>query len=199
MVAADILMLRAVSWVIEIPYLKTQERGKWVIVSAAFRLRRRNHLLNLEYGAIQQTLQAAAIEDPIIQDVSRAVIGIRQQRLPDPAVIPNAGSFFKNPVISQADFIQLRNQHPDMPGYELPAEHIKIPAGWLIEQCGWKGRKRGGCGVHKEHALVLINYGHASGSDILALANEIQASVIERFGIALLPEVNVSSVNSALT
>lgn len=167
--------------------------SQWVITAVAFRLTRKRHQLKLDYGAIQQTLEAAGITQPTIRDVSEAVIQIRRQRLPDPAETPNAGSFFKNPVVARQDYRQLLATHPDMPGYDLPGDQVKIPAAWLIEQCGWKGKRLEHCGVHAQHALVLINHDHASAAELLDLARQIQLSVRQRFGLLLAPEVNLGS------
>ncbi|TNF97744.1 MAG: UDP-N-acetylmuramate dehydrogenase [Gammaproteobacteria bacterium] len=170
---------------------KSVQRDQWIILSVSFRLSRKAHQLHLDYGAIRQILEQRQIKNPTIMDISDAVIAIRRQRLPDPKVLPNAGSFFKNPVVQSSTFDQLKDIHPQMPGFKLSDEQIKIPAGWLIEQCGWKGRRHGSCGVHDKHALVLVNYAGASGADIWNLAQQIQHSVQDRFGIQLIPEVNV--------
>jgi UDP-N-acetylmuramate dehydrogenase len=172
---------------------KGSQRGQWVILSVSFRLTRHEHQLKLGYGAIHQTLQAAGIDNPTIQDVSNAVIQIRQEKLPDPKTVPNAGSFFKNPVVNAEIFKDLKHRHPGIPGFELPEGKVKIPAGWLIDQCGWKGKRQGNCGVHEQHALVLVNYGNATGAEILYLADRIKESVMHRFELSLAPEVNVSS------
>jgi UDP-N-acetylmuramate dehydrogenase len=165
----------------------------WVITAVIFRLSRGPHALQLDYGAIGNTLQASGIGEPTIRDVSKAVIQIRQQRLPDPQQIPNAGSFFKNPVVSRKVYRQLLEENPGMPCFELPDEQVKIPAGWLIDQCGWKGKRLGNCAVHEQHALVLINPHHATADELLELARQIQASVRQRFGLSLSLEVNLGS------
>ena len=127
-----------------------------------------------------------------ISAISDAVIRIRRSKLPDPAEIGNAGSFFKNPEINHAHFQQLKQHYPDMPGYPLAStDRVKVPAGWLIERCGWKGYRRGDAGVHAKQALVLVNYGNAVGDEILALAREVQQSVAVTFGIEISPEVNI--------
>jgi UDP-N-acetylmuramate dehydrogenase len=147
--------------------------------------------LNTQYGAIQDTLTNKGISDPSIKDISEAVIEIRSSKLPDPKVLGNSGSFFKNPEISNTQFQTLKAQFPQIPGYSLPNEITKVPAGWLIEQCGWKGKRVGNTGAHKDQALVLVNYGGATGNEIYQLALDIQASVQEKFGITIIPEVNV--------
>ncbi len=168
---------------------KTSLRGQYIITRVAFRLQK-VHQLNISYGAIQETLLQHGIQEPGIKDVSEAVIKIRQSKLPDPAKIGNAGSFFKNPSISKADYEGLKQQYPNIPGYELPEALVKVPAGWLIEQCGWKGKRLGNVGVHPMQALVIVNHGGATGAEVKALSEQIQASVEEKFGIPLQPEVN---------
>jgi UDP-N-acetylmuramate dehydrogenase len=130
------------------------------------------------------------IENLTLKSVSDAVIHIRRSKLPDPAEIGNAGSFFKNPEIPTPQYESLKAQYPQIPGYVTSPQSVKVPAGWLIEQCGWKGKRIGDTGVHKNQALVLVNYGNAKGEQIKALAEEVQKSVAEKFGIQLQPEVN---------
>jgi UDP-N-acetylmuramate dehydrogenase len=130
------------------------------------------------------------VEAPTLRSVSEAVIYIRQSKLPNPAEIGNAGSFFKNPEIPAAQYEALKAQYPQIPGYITSPETVKVPAGWLIEQCGWKGKQIGNTGVHKNQALVLVNYGNAKGNEIKALSEEVQQSVLEKFGISLQAEVN---------
>ncbi len=147
--------------------------------------------INIAYGDIKNTLQEMGISDPTPSDVSNAVIRIRTSKLPDPKVLPNSGSFFKNPEIDRKAFEQLQKRFPDIVFYSLPNEKVKIPAGWLIEQCGWKGKRIGHVGCHAKQALVLVNYGGASGHELLEHAERVATSVKEKFGIALVPEVNV--------
>ena len=123
--------------------------------------------------------------------MSDAVISIRQSKLPDPDEIGNAGSFFKNPTVDKIDFEGLKAEFSTIPGYELPGDRVKVPAGWLIDQAGWKGVIKGNIGVHKNQALVLVNYGNGQGEDLKVLALEIQDSVAKKFGIILTPEVNI--------
>lgn len=167
---------------------KTTEKDKYVIATVTFDLKKQPQF-NTTYGAIQETLQLQGITEPSLKAVSNAVIHIRQSKLPDPKVIGNAGSFFKNPVISEGQFADLQQAYPSIPSYPQ-TDGIKIPAGWLIEQAGWKGYKRGKVGVHNKQALVLVNHGGAKGADLQKLAEDIQASIKEKFGIELETEVN---------
>lgn len=165
-------------------------KNQFIVTGVALRLHRRAQP-NVRYGDIQTTLQDLGIAgEPTPRDVSEAVVRIRRSKLPDPAHIGNAGSFFKNPELSQARYDALKTQYPALPGYPVPGG-VKVPAAWLIEQCGWKGLRRGPHGVHDRQALVLVNHGGAQGQDIRDLAYEIIASVREKFGIELHPEVNI--------
>ncbi len=165
-------------------------KGKYLITEVTLQLQKKP-TVNVAYGAIQETLSAMGVEHPTIRDVSNAVIKIRQSKLPDPAQIGNAGSFFKNPTVTKPTFVQLQSKYPNIPGYELSGDAVKVPAGWLIEQCGWKGKVLGEIGVHKNQALVLVNYGNGKGKDIEQLSRDIRKSVEETFGISLTPEVNI--------
>jgi UDP-N-acetylmuramate dehydrogenase len=136
-------------------------------------------------------LQEKGIDTPNLKDVSDAVIAIRSSKLPDPKVLGNSGSFFKNPEIDSAIYEQLKASYPTIPGYPTFSNQIKVPAGWLIEQCGWKGKRVGNTGAHKDQALVLVNYGNATGNEIYKVALEIQQSVMDKFGIHIIPEVNI--------
>lgn len=171
---------------------KTTAKGQFFITSVTLRLSKLPQI-KMSYGAIQDVLKEKGIHAPTISDISAAVIAIRSSKLPDPKVLGNAGSFFKNPEIVRAQFEALKLQYPEMPGY--PAQHglTKVPAGWLIEQCGWKGKRVGNTGAHVNQALVLVNYGNATGKEIMDLAAAIQNSVMEKFGIAISPEVNLIS------
>ena len=169
---------------------KRKLKGKYFISSVTLTLTKKNHVLNTSYGAIQQTLdQQQSV--PSIKSISDAVIAIRQQKLPDPKVIGNAGSFFKNPTIDQSQYESIKKDYPEMPGYTSENQQVKVPAGWLIEQCGWKGKRIGDVGVHPHQALVLVNYGNGSGENIQSLAQDILASVKKKFAIDLQPEVNI--------
>ena len=172
-------------------YFKNEGKGKYIIVNVTFKLTKNQHKLNTNYGAIQAELEKNKIIDPSITDVSNAVIAIRQSKLPDPKKIGNSGSFFKNPVINKAHFELLEKKYPNIPHYLLADDLIKIPAGWLIEQCNFKGKRYGDAGVHKNQALVLVNYGKATGKEIYTLAKKIQKSVNKTFQINLEIEVNI--------
>lgn len=170
---------------------KNELKDQYIITSVTFRLTTKDHQFRTEYGAIFDTLKAKEIVTPTLKDISEAVITIRQSKLPDPKKIGNSGSFFKNPVISQAEFTALRKTHTEIPFYPVGNEQIKVPAGWLIEQAGFKGKRYGDAGVHDKQALVLVNHGNATGAEIWSLAMNIQASVLGKFGIKIVPEVNV--------
>ena len=173
---------------------KTTLKGQFVVTAVVLRLHRQARP-NVQYGAIRDTLADLGIgDDPTPQQVSAAVVSIRRSKLPDPAEIGNAGSFFKNPELSQHKYDDLKSRYPDLPGYPVPGG-VKVPAAWLIEQAGWKGLRRGpGAGTHGVHdrqALVLVHHGGASGGELRALAEEIIASVRQQFGVELHPEVNI--------
>ena len=169
---------------------KQEAKGQYVITSVTFALRRTPQF-NVSYGAIRDTLAAQGIIELSARAISAAVIQIRQSKLPDPARTGNAGSFFKNPEIPNAAFEQLRTDYPAVPGFPAAqANHTKVPAGWLIERCGFKGRRFGAVGVHDQQALVLVNLGGATGAEVVAVARQIQQTVEQRFGIDLTPEVN---------
>lgn len=170
---------------------KRDLRGQYIITQVNFRLRKAPHALHTDYGAIREEMDKQGVTEPTIQSVSKAVVAIRQSKLPDPAVIGNAGSFFKNPEIPLPQFEALKALHPSLPGYVVDAQTMKVPAGWLIEQAGWKGKRIGNHGVHAQQALVLVNHGGAKGADILALSTEIMADVLQKYGIHLEREVNV--------
>lgn len=166
-------------------------KGKFFIVSVRISLTTHHHKLNLSYGDIGKTLSAMGIQQPKIGDVSNAVCQIRRSKLPDPAEIGNCGSFFKNPETDTGVLHIIRETHPDAPSYPLPDGRVKIPAGWLIEQCGWKGKRVGNTGSYARQALVLVNYGGATGEEVKNLSDQIIMSVKEKFGITLEREVNV--------
>ena len=165
---------------------KTTLKGKHVITSVQFKLTKKEHLLKTDYGSLKDELKE---QNP--KSIAEAVIAIRKRKLPDPAEIGNSGSFFKNPVVTELDFQKLIKIHSEMPHYRINISEVKIPAGWIIDKLGYKGYKKGDAGVHKNQALVLVNHGNASGSEILSLAKEIQEKVFERFNIHLETEVNI--------
>lgn len=167
---------------------KTELKGSYIILSVTFRLHK-NPGLSLSYGSIKDQLNAMGLKESV-QAVSEAVISIRRSKLPDPLELGNAGSFFKNPVISNQHFNQIQALHPGIPSY--PADGgVKLAAGWLIEKCGWKGFRDGDAGVHEKQALVMVNYGAANGTQILTLAHKIMDSVKTTFGVEIEPEVNI--------
>ena len=170
---------------------KQHAKDKYIITGINVLLTRRNHKLNISYGAIKETLKTMNVEEPTIKQVSDAVIHIRRTKLPDPTYVGNAGSFFKNPSIPTSLFNDIKQNYPTIPSYPGADDLIKVPAGWLIEQCGWKGKTLDKIGVHAHQALVIVNYGGGEGKDIWALAMEIRESVMSKFNITLQPEVNV--------
>jgi UDP-N-acetylmuramate dehydrogenase len=168
---------------------KNRVKNQYIITDATYRLSKKPSF-HVEYGALRQVLAEAGATELSIKAISDAVIKIRTEKLPDPKVIGNAGSFFKNPVISAEQFKRVQALHPEIPHYTV-GDDYKIPAAWLIEQCHWKGYRARNVGVHEHHALVLVNYGGGSGHDIHQLALDIQTSVREKFAIEILPEVNI--------
>jgi len=170
---------------------KNDVKGKYIITSVSFELTKTNHQLNTSYGAIEVALQEKKITNPTIKDVSDAVISIRKSKLPDPKEIGNSGSFFKNPAISTEQFSQLQKEYPAIPSYKISEATTKVPAGWLVEQCGFKGKRFGDAGVHEKQALVLVNYANASGLEIYNLGKSIQQTVFNKFKIDLEIEVNI--------
>jgi UDP-N-acetylmuramate dehydrogenase len=169
---------------------KRKFKDQFAILSVTYRLRKKPQF-NTSYGAIEQELQSMGVKELSIRAISQAVINIRSSKLPDPTVIGNAGSFFKNPEIDLEHFELLRVSFPGIVGYVLSNAHVKLAAGWLIEQCGWKGYRKGDAGCHAKQALVLVNYGNAKGSDILHLSEDIIASVKNKFNVLLEKEVNI--------
>ena len=172
-------------------YFKNQGKNKYIITSVCLKLTKRHHKLHTSYGAIETELQNRSISEPTIRNISEAVITIRQSKLPDPKILGNSGSFFKNPILNLSEFTSFSRSHPAAPHYKISEEEFKIPAGWLIEQCGFKGKRHGDAGVHKNQALVLVNHGKASGKDLLDLSQRIQNEVLRKFGIKIIPEVNI--------
>ncbi len=174
---------------------KHKLKGQCLITSVSFRLVKLSpgvtYRYKTEYGNVQAALEAMKVSELSLRAVSDAICQIRRTKLPDPAVLGNAGSFFKNPSIPAKEYQLLAKQYPAIPHFPQADGTVKVPAGWLIESCGWKGKREGAVGCHKDQALVLVNYGGAQGSDILAFAAAIQKSVKDRFGIDLSPEVNL--------
>jgi UDP-N-acetylmuramate dehydrogenase len=170
---------------------KGRLKGKYIITSVTFRLTTTNHKINTSYGDIAAELTKKDIVIPTIKDVSDAVTAIRRSKLPDPKELGNSGSFFKNPIITAEEFEKAYIQHPQMPHYKVSDTEVKVPAGWLIEQCGFKGKRFGDAGVHAKQALVLVNYGNATGKELLELSKNIQQTVYDTFGIKIEAEVNI--------
>ena len=170
---------------------KHELRGQAIITSVSLRLEKSDVARHTSYKDIETELAAMNVTKPLIRDVFDAVCAVRRRKLPDPAEIGNAGSFFKNTTIAATEFAALQEKYPEIPHYSQPNSDEKIPAAWLIQQCGWKGIRRGNVGVHPNQALVLVHYGGATGEEIIALAREIQASVLEKFSIHLEMEVNI--------
>ena len=170
---------------------KQELKEKYFISSITLRLSKKNHQIKTAYGAIKEVLNKHSVLQPTIKDVSDAVIAIRQSKLPDPQLIGNAGSFFKNPAVSESVLEEMKKDYPSMPFYPTDNQYFKISAAWLIDQCGWKGKKFGSIGVHPLQALVLVNYGDGKGEEIFQLATRIQHSVKEKFGVTLTTEVNI--------
>lgn len=169
---------------------KRQLKGQFAILNVTYRLKK-NPDFNISYGAIEKELEKMKIQKLSIKAISDAVIHIRTSKLPDPAIIGNAGSFFKNPVIVKSELKKIENIKKNIPYYEAGENKYKIPAGWLIEQCGWKGYRKGDAGCYEKQALVLVNYGNATGKEIYNLSEEIKISVQEKFGVELEREVNI--------
>jgi len=170
---------------------KSELKNKYIITSVVFKLKKTPHTLHTSYGAIQEQLQEMQVSNPTIKDVSKAVIAIRESKLPNPKEIGNSGSFFKNPIIAKDFYEELTKTHPNMPHYTVNETEVKVPAGWLIEQAGLKGYRNGDAGVHTKQALVLVNYGNATGNDLINMAKYVQQTVFEKFGIKIEPEVNI--------
>jgi UDP-N-acetylmuramate dehydrogenase len=171
---------------------KDELKGQYIIVSVKFQLSLIPSF-NLKYGAIEQELAVRGIVSPTIKDVSQVVAAIRVSKLPDPSTIGNAGSFFKNPVVSQSEFEEVQNRFPDIVHYPAASGQVKLAAGWLIEQCGWKGKVAGNTGTWKNQALVLVNHGGATGEEVYTFSSQIIYSVYTKFGVTLQREVNIIS------
>jgi UDP-N-acetylmuramate dehydrogenase len=170
---------------------KNGAKNQYVITSVVFKLTKRNHKINISYGDIAAELANNSITNPTLKDVSNAVIAIRQSKLPDPKELGNSGSFFKNPILLKSDFEKIHHQFPEMKYFDISDTEVKVPAGWLIEQAGFKGKRFGDAGIHKNQALVLVNYGNATGQEILNVSKNIQETIFKTFGIYIEAEVNV--------
>lgn len=169
---------------------KRKFKNQFIILSVTFKLFK-NPQLNVSYGAIETELNQLGIKNPGIADVSQAVINIRNSKLPNPAVLGNAGSFFKNPVVSRDILERILSEYPDAPHYPAAGNDVKLAAGWLIEKAGWKGKRVGNCGMHEKQALVLVNYGGATGGEIYDLSTMVLESIKSQFGVELEREVNI--------
>lgn len=172
-------------------FFKNEGKDQYIITSVTFKLTKKSHKLNTNYGSIEDELDKKNIKKPTVKDISNAVIAIRNSKLPDPKEIGNSGSFFKNPLVDQHVFNQFSLENPNAPFYKISETEYKIPAGWLIEQCGFKGKRYGDAGVHTKQALVLVNYQNATGKEIMDLANTIIKAVEKKFKIRITPEVNL--------
>ncbi|MCL4159783.1 UNVERIFIED_CONTAM: hypothetical protein GTU68_050050 [Idotea baltica] len=172
---------------------KTTHKGKFIITSICLELTKSKHKITVNYGAITKELEANSIIDPTPKQISDTVIKIRSSKLPDPKVLGNGGSFFKNPIVPKAKLDELLSEYENVPNYPAADDLVKLPAGWLIEKAGWKGQRIGDVGCHKDQALVIVNYGNATGAEIWNHAMKVQNSVQEKYGIKLTPEVNLIS------
>jgi len=170
---------------------KNEVKDQYIITAVVFKLTRQNHKINTSYGDITAELARQGVTSPTLRDVSNAVIAIRQSKLPDPKELGNSGSFFKNPIIPKTDFEKVQLKFPDIRFFEVSDTEVKVPAGWLIEQAGFKGKRFGDAGIHKNQALVLVNYGNATGQEILNVSKDIQETIFNTFGIHIEAEVNV--------
>lgn len=169
---------------------KNELKGAYLITSVTLRLSKKPEF-NISYGTIQQELDKMGVSELSAKSISDAVISIRQSKLPDPKELGNSGSFFKNPIILESFYEEVKFEYPGLPSYPAGDNMVKVPAGWLIDQAGWKGKRVGNCGVHNKQALVLVNYGGATGQEIFQLSEDIIADVIQKYGIELEREVNV--------
>lgn len=188
---AELFDLKACDFGYRDSYFKKEGKGKYAITKVRLLLSKKFDRINITYGALQKTLAANGKKYPDAKDVSDAVIAIRMSKLPDPEILGNAGSFFKNPVIPDELYKKLQVDYPAIPHYPVSPREVKVPAGWLIEQCGFKGIVYGATGSHKDQALVIVNYGKAGGKEIWEHARRVIRKVKEKFGIELAPEVNV--------
>ena len=170
---------------------KQDVKDQYIITSVVYKLTKRNHKINTSYGDITKELDDKNITIPTLKDVSNAVIAIRQSKLPNPKELGNSGSFFKNPVVLKEDFLKVQAKFPGIKFYEVSPTEVKVPAGWLIENAGLKGYRKDDAGVHKNQALVIVNYGNATGKELLELSKFVQQTVFDKYGISIETEVNV--------
>ncbi len=170
---------------------KQNVKDQFIITSVVFKLTKHNHKINTSYGDIIKELADKNITNPNLKDVSNAVIAIRQSKLPNPKELGNSGSFFKNPVVLKEDFLKVQAKFPEIKFYEVSPTEVKVPAGWLIENAGLKGYRKDDAGVHKNQALVIVNYGNATGKELLELSKFVQQTVFDKYGISIETEVNV--------
>lgn len=170
---------------------KNELKNQYIITSVVFKLTKKNHKTNSSYGAIETELIQNNITNPTIKDISNAVIAIRKSKLPDPKELGNSGSFFKNPIIPIELYKKVALQYPEMPHYVVSDTEVKVPAGWLIEQAGFKGKRFGDAGIHEKQALVLVNYGNATGKEIIEVSKNIQETILNKYGISIEAEVNI--------
>jgi UDP-N-acetylmuramate dehydrogenase len=170
---------------------KNEVKDQYIIVSVVYKLTKQNHKINISYGDITAELAKNNVSTPTLKDVSNAVIAIRKSKLPDPVELGNSGSFFKNPILLKTDFEPIHQKFPEMRFFDISETEVKVPAGWLIEQAGLKGKRFGDAGIHKNQALVLVNYGGATGQEILDVSKTVQDTVFETFGIHIEAEVNI--------
>ena len=171
---------------------KRELKGIYIVTYVTYRLKKQPEF-HLDYGNIRSELEKEGGELSL-EKLRRVIIRIREAKLPDPEKIGNAGSFFMNPIVPLAQFEDLLKEYPDIPFYKVGDDRVKIPAGWMIDRCGWKGKRQGNAGVHDKQALVLVNLGGATGSEVVKLAEEVVRSVKEKFGVAIHPEVNFIGV-----
>lgn len=170
---------------------KQEAKDQYIITSVQFKLTKNQHKINTSYGDILKELELQNCSNPGLKEVSNAIIAIRKRKLPDPKELGNSGSFFKNPILSKTHFEKIQAQHPEMPHYTISDQEVKVPAGWLIEHAGFKGKRFGDAGIHVNQALVLVNYGHATGQEIVAVSKNIQKTIKELFDIEIEAEVNI--------
>lgn len=170
---------------------KQRYKNRFVITSVDLRLNKASYMLETGYPSLREWFDRHNLSSPGLEDIFRAVVNIRTAKLPDPRDIGNAGSFFKNPIISRVKFDEIKQDYPSIPSYPLTENRIKVPAGWLIEKTGWKGKRKGNVGTYENQALVIVNHGGATGEEIWELAQQIRSSVQKTFGIELVPEVNI--------